>query len=107
MCIRDRATVALYGLSPLEPLRLAVRSVLSADTLILVSNIYPVSYTHLDVYKRQAYACVCALLRAPEPAAAPALHGRHLPLEAGQMCIRDRLRAVLSLCGTACAGIGT
>ena len=25
----------------------------------------------------------------------------------GKMCIRDRLRAVLSLCGTACAGIET
>ena len=33
---------------------------------------------------RSLALCLCALLRAPEPAAAPALHGRHLPLEAGQ-----------------------
>ena len=41
LCCGALATVALYGLSPLETLRLAVRSVLSADTLILVSQYIP------------------------------------------------------------------
>lgn len=44
LCCGALATVALYGLSPLETLRLAVRSVLSADTLILVSNIYLITF---------------------------------------------------------------
>ena len=34
LCCGALATVALYGLSPLETLRLAVRSVLSAGTLV-------------------------------------------------------------------------
>ncbi len=42
--LRSAGHCCPYGLSPLETLRLAVRSVLSADTLILVSNIYLITF---------------------------------------------------------------
>ena len=30
-----------------------------------VFNVYPVSYTHLDVYKRQGFSCCCCCSSAP------------------------------------------
>lgn len=44
LCCGALATVILYRLNPPDTLRLAVRSVLSTDTLILVGNIYLITF---------------------------------------------------------------
>ena len=65
MCIRDRAIVVLLVLTVGLSLFVSASTVRMRDTQHLVDVvlfawmwlcpiIYPVSYTHLDVYKRQA-----------------------------------------------------
>ena len=44
MCIRDRSGM-----------NLTKRLLLSLGLTVLVSSFFPVSYTHLDVYKRQRF----------------------------------------------------
>ena len=59
MCIRDRP--GIYSLSPYSSEEIVTRSFLldnKPDGIINIvdaTNIEPVSYTHLDVYKRQTY----------------------------------------------------
>ena len=65
MCIRDRRHTALIGVPDIEHcIHLLIRRFHLKETTIfkprllngLKLSIKPVSYTHLDVYKRQAFA---------------------------------------------------
>ena len=54
MCIRDRHTA----------LRAGVGDVITVDGVDVVPEVQAVSYTHLDVYKRQGICCVLQWKRA-------------------------------------------
>ena len=70
MCIRDRAIggqlAAVICIS--DPLREEAKEVLSALRALGITSTVTVSYTHLDVYKRQKV--VCASINRPISAAA-------------------------------------
>ena len=56
MCIRDRYEIRDVGAVDLTPWK--YRHIVSIIGLLLALGIYiPVSYTHLDVYKRQSLGC--------------------------------------------------
>ena len=64
--------------------------------------VVPVSYTHLDVYKRQGQgfgACFrVPVFHGEEVDLSPGVHGNGgVEFRAGQMCIRDRVNYVQSL----------
>ena len=58
MCIRDRTRDVVSAPFRLRTYRL-IRKILIGFILVSIANVlfsYSVSYTHLDVYKRQLYA---------------------------------------------------
>ena len=69
MCIRDRPNTSDVMLSHMrEQAEIAIDT---ADVIIFITD--AVSYTHLDVYKRQAYAIRNLALRASKLAIASGL----------------------------------
>ena len=61
MCIRDRSNTVVRKNEPLDDaLRRFTRSVTKAGTLQEARKREPVSYTHLDVYKRQGHVIMYA-----------------------------------------------
>ena len=73
MCIRDRAMPALMASSGFlqfrtEPLTVTVPPLcLSTPKIARMISVRPVSYTHLDVYKRQGLNIVLGLTALPLP----------------------------------------
>ena len=55
MCIRDSVII--------QPSGIAVEHVVICREYIHLIAYIPVSYTHLDVYKRQIYKCINCLLK--------------------------------------------
>ena len=82
MCIRDRVLPVIVGEFVFLVL---IQLLLLADEVRHEADVSPVSYTHLDVYKRQGDACCLALVQI-----------NHSGLPVG-VCVKFRHRMHLSL----------
>ena len=109
MCIRDRDHSYIEAAQDLgaNPVQVFLKAVLPLSMPGVMSGIMTVSYTHLDVYKRQICDYVATGLtfdQAIELVRASSLYTVHTPVPAGhdyfdeglfgkyKMCIRDRCK---------------
>ena len=67
-CIRECSGIRIFGMrikSIAFTTDVAIIKNINADAIIAVYPFTPVSYTHLDVYKRQVFSCVSFILINP------------------------------------------